>query len=142
MSYTEEGVLREPDQKDVEKTWDPAVAWGVGHQAKGSQLLPVSILSCDGTSGDPELETAVAKVMEEAFALWKARHKKYGRLNISMTGKVGCVVRAGDKVARLVEAWVNRQGEDSQDESVEDSCLDLTNYGIMALLCHRKLWPS
>ena len=94
----------------------------------------------DGLSGSRELELQVLKVMAEAFALWKERHRKYGPRNIGMFGATGCVVRCGDKVARLALVYLKEQGAEAQDESVEDSWLDLLNYAAMGLTCHRGMW--
>lgn len=98
-------------------------------------------LNCDNASGDAELEEQLAGVLREAFELWKQRHRKYGPLNIAFSGEVGCVVRSGDKIARLAEYHLHGKHE-AGDESVEDSWLDLLNYAAMGLLCRRKLWRS
>ena len=98
-------------------------------------------LLCDGSSGDARLEYELATVMLEAFKLWKARHLKYGRLNISMFGEVGCVVRSGDKVARLAEFYLHGKHQAS-DESIEDSWFDLMNYAGIGLLCKRGVWEA
>jgi hypothetical protein len=96
---------------------------------------------CDGTSGDIQLEKRMVAVFEEALALWKARHAKYGRGNISRYGATGCLVRSGDKSSRLEEVYI-RGKKNTPDESIEDSWLDLLNYAAMGLLCHRKEWPQ
>lgn len=95
----------------------------------------------DGSSGDKALELRVINVLERAFLLWKARHKKYGRGNISRHGAVGCLVRCDDKLARLGHFYETR-ATTSEDESVEDSWLDALNYCAMGLLCEQGKWPG
>jgi hypothetical protein len=96
---------------------------------------------CDGASGDVVLEQQYARVVLEAFALWKERHKKYGRGNIGRYGATGCLVRLGDKTSRLEEVYIHGKS-DFPDETIEDSWLDAINYPIMGLICHRGGWPG
>jgi len=91
-----------------------------------------------GASGDPELEDKMLSAFSECYQLWCERHRKYGRLNISKFGEYGCLVRASDKLERLI----NSRHVDCADESVEDSWKDLLNYAAMALLCRRGQWPT
>ena len=91
-----------------------------------------------GASGDTELEHKMILVFVKCFELWCERHRKYGRLNISKFGEYGCLVRASDKLERLI----NSRHVDCADESVEDSWKDLLNYAAMALLCRRGQWPK
>lgn len=97
---------------------------------------------CDGASGDKTLEHRVLRVMIENFTLWKERHAKYGRGNISDFGALGCLVRSADKTARLKRFYVEQGGDTFSDESVADSWRDLTNYAVMGLMCHLGQWPG
>jgi len=102
--------------------------------------LPEShkVLFLYGSSGDPELEELMILVLRECYQLWCERHRKYGRLNISKFGEYGCLVRASDKLERLI----NSRHVNCADETVEDSWKDLLNYAAMALLCRRGQWPT
>jgi hypothetical protein len=62
----------------------------------------------------------------------------YGSANISDFGEYGVLVRANDKVARLKNLLTNVASP--QNESIEDSWLDLSNYSIIAVLCRRGEW--
>jgi len=95
----------------------------------------------DGRSGNQELEESWLEVARDLFLLWQARQKKYGTGNIAAFMELGCLVRASDKIARLKEALINNHGIESTDESVLDSWLDLANYAIMGIMCHRGMWP-
>ena len=94
----------------------------------------------DGKSNDIGLEKIWLLVTQEIFQLWQQRQKKYGRRNIAEFGEVGCLVRGYDKMARLRRALIDKEGEEMDDETVADSWLDLVNYAIMGLMCHRGLW--
>jgi len=94
----------------------------------------------DGRSGNQELEESWLEVARDLFLLWQARQKKYGTGNIAAFMELGCLVRASDKIARLKEALINNHGIESTDESVLDSWLDLANYAIMGIMCHRGMW--
>ncbi len=93
-----------------------------------------------GESGDTTCELAVLASMAIAFDIWQARHRKYGRGNISATGAQGCAVRAQDKVSRLLHAYATGS-TDTPDESIGDSWVDLLNYAAMGYACHKGEWP-
>jgi hypothetical protein len=94
-----------------------------------------------GESADTLAEDKVLDVMAVAFDLWQARHRKYGRGNIATTGAVGCAVRSQDKLARLLNVYLHNSGK-GDDETVNDSWLDLINYAVMGYMCHNKTWPE
>ena len=68
------------------------------------------------------------------------RHAKYGADNIAAFGLIGCVVRATDNTERLRRAVTLGGGFD--DETVEDSLIDLANYALIGLACLRGEWPG
>lgn len=99
-------------------------------------------MNADGSSGAPELEASYLLVVEEAFEIFKQRQRKYGPDNIAEFREVGCLIRASDKQKRLRLALLQHIGMDSEDEKVDDSWIDWINYGIIALMCMRGLWPE
>jgi len=62
----------------------------------------------------------------------------YGRENIAAFGEFGCLVRCNDKIERLKN--LHRGGKSPNNEAVEDSWLDLSNYCIIAVMCRRGAW--
>lgn len=100
------------------------------------------ILACDGSSGAPELERVMAERLARAFAIWKDRQRKYGSGNIARRGPAGIMVRLDDKLARLDGVFFGGKADDLADEAVADTCLDVANYALMALVCHEGLWPG
>lgn len=88
------------------------------------------------------LETELGKkcfhALCEAAILLDRKNKDYGPGNISAFGEKGVIVRLNDKIERLKTlVWNNRSPE---HEKVSDTWLDVTNYGIIGLLCHRGEW--
>ena len=74
----------------------------------------------------------------ESAMLLDSKNRDYGPGNISAFGEAGVVVRLNDKVERLKTlVWQNRS---PQHEKVSDTWLDIANYGIIGLLCHRGEW--
>jgi hypothetical protein len=74
----------------------------------------------------------------EAAVLLDTKQRDYGSANISAFGERGIVVRMNDKVERLKTLVWN--GASPEHEKVSDTWLDIANYGIIGLLCHRKEW--
>lgn len=74
----------------------------------------------------------------EAAVLLDSKQRDYGSANISAFGEKGIIVRMNDKVERLKTlVWKDKSPE---HEKVSDTWLDISNYGIIGLLCHRKEW--
>ena len=74
----------------------------------------------------------------ECAVLLDRKNRDYGPGNISAFGEQGVIVRVNDKVERLKTlVW---GGKHPQHEKVEDTWKDLTNYGVIGLMCHRGDW--
>ncbi len=96
------------------------------------------ILKMDGSSGSLELEQRMAEIFAEVFALWKVKQVDYGVSNIAQMGEVGVATRANDKVQRLMHL----DGKEAANEGLDDSWIDLCDYGAIGLALHRGLWPK
>ena len=83
---------------------------------------------------------AYIQASSDAMRVFNERHAKYGADNIAAFGLIGCVVRATDKTERLRRAVTLGGGFD--DETVEDSLIDLANYALIGLACLRGEWPG
>lgn len=111
---------------------------------QGLQLISMP-LHCDGSSGNQELEERMAQLYATAFKIWKERQRKYGTGNISRRGPVGILVRLDDKLARLertISGPAKTPAADFQDETLLDTCLDVSNYILMLYLCEAGKWPG
>ena len=87
-------------------------------------------------------EMAFFKVLDEVGQVFLRKHHDYGPRNIAVTGDVGVVVRMADKVMRLVNMRIDHPERTVLNESIDDAFMDLSVYGIIALLCRRGLWPG
>jgi hypothetical protein len=90
-----------------------------------------------------EFEVAVAKVYAEAQILLMKKHKDYGPKNISMSpgGALnGLRVRLHDKLARLNNLYDS--GATPENESLEDTLIDMLNYAAIGMLVLRGEWDK
>lgn len=67
-----------------------------------------------------------------------SKQQDYGSENITISGELGVVVRAQDKLCRLKHLLA--KGGDVNHESVDDSWMDLANYGIIGHMLHNGVW--
>ena len=82
-------------------------------------------------------------VFVELETLLISKNMDYGSKNISESpgGPLnGLRVRMWDKFARINN--LIDSGKEPENESLEDSFKDIANYGIIALLVQRGLWPK
>lgn len=83
-------------------------------------------------------EDAIDRALAEMRALMISKNRDYGPGNILAFGEFGVVVRASDKVHRL--ANLLQSGKQPEHEKIEDTWMDLANYGLIGLLCRRGWW--
>jgi hypothetical protein len=86
-------------------------------------------------------EEAVESVSKEADEVLVKKHKDYGTKNILNTpfgAEIGILVRLHDKLSRLVNLL--QEAKEPQNESIEDTWLDIRNYGQIGMLVRRKLF--
>jgi hypothetical protein len=97
----------------------------------------------EATDGaEPRTIKQIMVVLEECHILFCRKHDSYGPGNIAAFGLVGVTVRLSDKVQRLAHLVVGRKTNTLADESIEDTFRDIINYGVIALLIQRGLWPD
>ena len=99
-------------------------------------------LECNGSSGDIDLEVSFAKLMLEAFEIFKKKQASYGSGNISDFGVRGVFIRMNDKMKRLKRLiWDNRENP-LDDETVKDTYQDMANYAFISQMCLNSDWPD
>jgi hypothetical protein len=102
-----------------------------------------------GSSGDMEIEQGFLRVLQEMYALFCRKHHDYGRNNISVGGLHGVTIRLGDKTSRLFNLMGISDGAHTgggsapavKGEALEDSFLDMGNYGPIGVMLARGWWP-
>jgi hypothetical protein len=72
-------------------------------------------------------------IAEEIVCLLDLKQQDYGVDNIKKFGSAGCLVRASDKIERLINlTWL--QKSIANFESVEDTWMDIIGHGILGLM--------
>lgn len=100
----------------------------------------------------PELSKEFKEIQEEMYYTFAAKHMDYGLQNISLGGDLtkendkkfsltGLAIRLTDKVSRLRNLCVNGRNF-VKGEGMEDTFLDIANYGIIGLLVGRDKWKK
>lgn len=83
-------------------------------------------------------EEGLEERISELKNLMISKHKDYGPGNINSFGELGVLVRTSDKVERLKHLM---KSEDAPNfESMDDSWMDIANYGIIALMYRKGFW--
>ena len=100
----------------------------------------------------PELSKEFKEIQEEMYYTFAAKHMDYGLQNISLGGDLtkendkkfsltGLAIRLTDKISRLRNLCVNGRNF-VKGEGMEDTFLDIANYGIIGLLVGRDKWKK
>ncbi len=98
----------------------------------------------------PETCNEFEKINLEMFKLFMQKQADYGPTNVGMGKEVvttneevkrsllGLSVRLNDKVQRMLNLTLNNQTPNN--ETLEDTYIDIANYAVMALIVSRKKW--
>jgi len=99
----------------------------------------------------PDLSNEFIKIQAEMYAMFAAKHLDYGLNNIALGGDIvnnsndkqfsltGLCIRLTDKISRLKNLLVNGRSF-VKGEGMEDTFIDIANYGIIGLLVGRNKW--
>ena len=101
----------------------------------------------------PELSNEFKIIQEEMYIMFAAKHMDYGLNNIALGGDIlnskddkkfsltGLCIRLTDKISRLKNLLINGRSF-VKGEGMEDTFIDITNYGIIGLLVGRDKWKK
>ena len=101
----------------------------------------------------PELSEEFKKIQKEMYEMFAAKHMDYGLNNIALGGDIinnkndkkfsltGLCIRLTDKISRLKNLLVNGRSF-VKGEGMEDTFIDIANYGIIGLLVGRNKWKK
>jgi len=98
--------------------------------------------------------TQVRRFMQILMSMYRvhlAKNSDYSPANIAGTGFIGCIVRMWDKMARLMNLsgfrikivsseLVPEKSVTVSDETVSDTLIDMSNYGIIATMQREGSW--
>ena len=100
----------------------------------------------------PELSQEFKIIQDEMYRMFAAKHMDYGLQNISLGGDLtnendkkfsltGLAIRLTDKISRLRNLLANGKNF-VKGEGMEDTFIDIANYGIIGMLVGRDKWKK
>tara|TARA_A100001515_G_scaffold118003_1_gene100165 strand:+ start:321 stop:749 length:429 start_codon:yes stop_codon:yes gene_type:complete len=100
----------------------------------------------------PELADEFKNIQSEMYEMFARKHMDYGLNNIALGGDLtdesdkkfsltGLCIRLTDKISRLKNLLSNGKNY-VKGESMEDTFIDIANYGIIGLLVGRDKWKK
>ena len=100
----------------------------------------------------PELSEEYKRISEEMYEMFARKHMDYGLNNIALGGDLknpedkkfsltGLCIRLTDKISRLKNLLINGKNY-VKGEGMEDTFIDIANYGIIGLLVGRYKWKK
>ena len=101
----------------------------------------------------PELANEFKHVQKEMYKMFAAKHMDYGLNNIALGGDIlnsnddkkfsltGLCIRLTDKISRLKNLLINGKNF-VKGEGMEDTFIDIANYGIIGMLVGRDKWKK
>ena len=100
----------------------------------------------------PELSEEYKRISEEMYEMFARKHMDYGLNNIALGGDLknsedkkfsltGLCIRLTDKISRLKNLLINGKNY-VKGEGMEDTFIDIANYGIIGLLVGRDKWKK
>jgi hypothetical protein len=99
----------------------------------------------------PELSNEFKNIQKEQYELFARKMMDYGLNNVTLGGDIvnnsddkkfsltGLTIRLTDKINRLRNLVVSGKNY-VKDEGMEDTFIDIANYGIIGLLVGRNKW--
>ena len=98
----------------------------------------------------PILADEFRQIQKEMYKMFARKHMDYGLNNIALGGDLnndddkkfsltGLCIRLTDKISRLKNLLVNGRSF-VKGEGMEDTFIDIANYGIIGLLVGRDTW--
>jgi len=81
------------------------------------------------------LDEAFKQVSQELLTTFLKKHKDYGKGNVLDMGELGIAFRISEKFNRIKHLLMN--GKKPDNESVDDSWIDIGVYAVIAILLKR-----
>lgn len=99
----------------------------------------------------PQTCAEFKKIQKEQYELFCRKQLDYGPGNISVGTQLqtveerkmsltGIWFRVSDKINRMKQLLMSNKGPAVEGETIEDTLMDLSNYGIIAMIVTRKKW--
>lgn len=113
------------------------------------ELTPVEIFE----HSYPDLSKEFKLIQQEMYETFARKHMDYGLNNIALGGDIinnpsdkrfsltGLCIRLTDKISRLKNLLINGKNF-VEGEGIQDTFLDIANYGIIGLIVGRDKWKK
>jgi len=99
----------------------------------------------------PEMMEEFRKIQREQYELFAQKQMAYGKGNIMLGGDIGVeedrvaairgiTIRLNDKMQRLLNLVLKGVANPLKNESVSDTFMDMSVYGIISLIVERGSW--
>ena len=99
----------------------------------------------------PEMMGTFRKIQREQYELFSQKQMAYGKSNIMLGGDMGVeedriaavrgiTIRLNDKMQRLLNLVLKGVVNPLKNESVSDTFMDMSVYGIISLIVQRGEW--
>ncbi len=100
-----------------------------------------------------ELSDEFKQIQKEMYEMFARKHMDYGLNNIALGGDIvnnsddkqfsltGLCIRLTDKISRLKNLLINGRSF-VEGEGMQDTFIDIANYGIIGLLVGRNKWKK
>lgn len=99
----------------------------------------------------PEMMEEFRKIQREQYELFAQKQMAYGKGNIMLGGDIGIeedkvaairgiTIRLNDKMQRLLNLVLKGVANPLKNESVSDTFMDMSVYGIISLIVERGSW--
>jgi len=98
------------------------------------------MLEINGSSGNEKLEAHMADLLVDLFETFKKKQKSYGCGNIADFGERGVFIRMNDKMKRLKNLVWDGKDNPIEDETIDDTYLDLADYALISILVRKGYW--
>lgn len=100
----------------------------------------------------PILSQEFKEIQKEMYEMFARKHMDYGLNNIALGGDLtnsedkkfsltGLAIRLTDKISRLKNLLINGKNF-VKGEGMEDTFIDIANYGIIGMLVGRDKWKK
>lgn len=100
---------------------------------------------------NPTLMNEFRKIQQEQYELFAQKQMAYGRGNIMLGGDIehpedriaairGITIRLNDKMQRLLNLVLKGIANPLSNESVTDTFMDMSIYGIISMIVERGRW--
>lgn len=88
------------------------------------------------------LDQAYQLVLNDLMKMFLKKHSDYGKGNVLAVKELGIALRITEKVERIKNLMLTKQGDSPANESLEETWIDIAVYAILAILLMRNQFQT